>query len=199
MKALLLAAASAVAFSTSAFAQDWVLDTEASSVTANLMVFNSPVTDSFERFDADITLDPNQLDTASIEAVVYSASGVARNESGREISDYQNALEGSSGLDVANHEAVRFTSTSITATDNGYDAAGTLTLRDVTRDVVLSFTLDITGDRAVAQGGFTLSREDLGLVNSSWGNNIADTVELTLHIEADRGSADGEDESRSRD
>ena len=199
MKALLLAAASAVAFSTSALAQDWVLDTEASSVTANLTVFNSPVTASFERFNADITLDPNQLDTASIEAVVYSASGVTRNESGREISDYQNALEGSSGLDIANHEAVRFTSNSIVETDAGYDAIGTLTLRDMTRDVVLSFTLDITNDRAVAQGGFSLSREDLGLVNSSWGNNIADTVELTLHIEADRASVYCEDETRSRD
>ena len=199
MKTLLLAAASAVAFSTSALAKDWVLDTEASSVTANLTVFNAPVTARFDRFDANITFDPNALESASINAVVYSGSGVARDDEGREISEYQDALVGSSGLDIANHEAVRFTSSSITATETGYEAVGTLTLRDMTRDVVLNFTLDINGDRAVAQGGFTLSRDDLGLVNSSWGDNIADTVELDLHIEADRASQTGSEGTSARD
>lgn len=186
MKSLLLAAASAALISTPALAQDWALDAEASSVEARLLVFNAPAIASFDRFEADITLDPDALDSASISAVVYAASGVVTNAEGRQISDYQNAMEGSSGLDVETYEAVRFISSAITAVEGGYEAAGTLSVRDLTRDVVLSFTLDIEGDRAVAYGGFTLSREDLGMVNSSWGDNVSDAVELVLHIEADR-------------
>ncbi len=186
MKSLLLAAAAAALFSTPVHAQDWALDAEASSVEARLLVFNAPAIASFDRFEADITLDPEALDSASITAVVYAGSGVVTNAEGRQISDYQNAMDGSSGLNIETYEEVRFTSSAVTAVEGGYEAAGTLSVRDLSRDVVLSFTLDIDGDRAVATGGFTLSREDLGMVNSSWGDNVSDAVELALHIEADR-------------
>jgi len=186
MKTLLLAAASAALFTTPALAQDWTLDAEVSSVEARLLVFNAPAIAAFDRFEASITLDPDALDNASIDAVVYAASGVVTNAEGRAISDYQNALEGSSGLNVTTYEQVRFTSNAVTAVEGAYEAAGTLSVRDLTRDVVLSFTLDIDGDRAVASGGFMLSREDLGMVNSSWGDNVADAVELVVHIEANR-------------
>jgi hypothetical protein len=46
-----------------------------------------------------------------------------------------------------------------------------------TRDVVLSFTLDIDGDRAVAWR-LHAEPQDLGMVNSSWGDNVSDAVEL---------------------
>ncbi len=187
MKTLFAAAASVALLATPALAQDWIVDAEASSVEARMTVFNAPTTASFDQFEATITLDPDALGTASIEAIVYATSGVVRNADGRQISDYQNAMDGTSGLDVANFELVRFVSSSVTATDTGYDAAGRLTIRDFTRDVILSFTLDIDGDRAVANGGFTLSREDLGMTNSSWGNNVSDAVELVIAIEADRG------------
>jgi polyisoprenoid-binding protein YceI len=191
MKMIFLSAASAAVLAAPAFAQDWRLDHDASKVTAEMTVFNAPATANFDRFDADISFDPAALDTASIEATVYAASGVVRNADGRQISDYQNALEGSSGLNVETYEEIRFVSETIVATDAGYEALGTLSVRDVTRQITLSFTLDIAGDRAVAEGGFTLSREDLGLVNSSWGNNIADAIDVQLYIEADRASSDG--------
>lgn len=186
MKTLVLAAAAAALFSTPVLAQDWAVDADASSIEARLSVFNAPTIARFDRFEAAITLDPEALETASIEAVVYAASGVVTNADGRQISDYQNAMEGSSGLDIGQYEAVRFTSSAITEAAEGYEAAGTLSVRDLTRDVVLRFTLEINGDRAVAAGGFSLSRQDLGMVNSSWGDNVADAVELVITLEADR-------------
>jgi polyisoprenoid-binding protein YceI len=186
MKSLFVSAALAALFAAPAFAQDWALDAEASSVEAHISVFNAPTILSFDRFDATIRLDPDALETASIEAVVYAASGVARNAEGRAISDYQNAMDGASGLDVANYEEVRFVSEAITATAEGYDAAGLLSIRGMEQPVVLSFTLEIDGDRAVADGGFELNRTALGMTNSSWGTNVSDAVELRLHIEADR-------------
>ncbi len=188
MKTLFASAAAAALCAAPALAQDWTLDPDASSVEARLSVFNAPTILSFDRFDASIELDPESLDDASINAVVYAASGVATNEAGRQISDYQNAMEGASGLDVANHEAIRFVSDTISATEDGYDAAGMLTVRGLEQPVVLSFTLEIDGDRAVAAGGFELDRTVLGMTNSSWGGNVSETVELRVHIEADRAA-----------
>ncbi len=199
MKTLLLAAASAALFSTSALAQNWAVDVDNSAVTANMTVFGSPVVARFGDFDATITLDPGALDEASIEAVVYSTSGQVRTADGEQVPEYQEALEGSSGLHIERFDAVRFTSTDIRETATGYAATGTLTLRDMSRDVVLDFTLDIDGDRAVAEGGFTLSRADWGLNNSSWGNNIGDDVELNLHIEATREGAEESETSAASD
>ena len=186
MKLLFVSAAAAALLATPALAQDWALDADASTIEARLAVFNAPTLLSFSQFDADIQFDPDALEAASINAVVYAASGVARNAEGREISDYQNAMEGSSGLDIANHEEIRFVSETITATAQGYEAAGALSIRGIEQPVTLNFTLEITGDRAVATGGFELNRAELGMTNSSWGGNVADTVELHLHIEADR-------------
>ena len=186
MKFLLVSAAAAAFLAAPAFAQDWALDAEASRVEARINVFNAPTILSLDRFDATIRLDPEALDDASIEAVVYAASGVATNAEGRAISDYQNAMEGSSGLDVENFEEIRFVSETVTATAEGYDAAGTLSIRGMEQPVVLSFTLEIDGDRAVADGGFELNRTEVGVTNSSWGGNVSETVELRLHIEADR-------------
>ena len=188
MKSFLLAALTAGLLSTPVTAQDWTLDTAASTVEARLTVFNAPVIAAFDQFDADIQFDPEALENASISATVFAASGTVTNAEGEGVSDYQNAMEGTSGLDVNRYEAVRFESSSVSATDEGYEAAGTLSVRDVTRDVVLRFTLEIEGDRAVAQGGFSLSRADLGLANSSWGNNVSDAIEIVLQIEADRAS-----------
>lgn len=186
MKTVFLAALSAGVLSTSVTAQDWSLDTPASSVQAELTVFSAPVTATFDQFEADIQFDPDALENASISATVFASSGVVTNAEGAGVSDYQNALEGTSGLDVNRYEAVRFTSSSVTATTDGYEATGSLTVRDVVRDVVLRFTLEIDGDRAVARGGFSLSRDDLGLANSSWGTNVSDTVNVVLEIHADR-------------
>ena len=185
MKTLLLAAATAL-LTTPSLAQDWVLDAGASRIEARVNVFNAPAVLSFDHFDAAIRLDPDSLDDAAIEATVYAASGVATNEAGRVISDYQNAMEGASGLDIANHEEIRFVSETITATAQGYEAAGTLTVRGLEQPAILSFTLEIDGDRAVAVGGFELSRSTLGMTNSSWGSNVAEVIEVQLHIEADK-------------
>lgn len=48
----------------------------------------------------------------------------------------------------------------------GHEAKGTLTLRGVTKDVTLPFTLTITGDEAVIAGTTTLDRRDFGMGTS---------------------------------
>jgi hypothetical protein len=51
-------------------------------------------------------------------------------------------------------------------------------VRDLSRDVVLELHPRYRGRPRRGEGGFTLSRADLGMVNSSWGDNVSDAVEL---------------------
>ncbi|MCH8490089.1 MAG: YceI family protein [Oceanicaulis sp.] len=176
------AALAAGALSAPAIAQDWTLDREASAVSFEITIFNAPAQARFTDFDAEITLDPDDLSGARIDASVRTGSGEM------DTSDYQQALLSSDGLAPRAHPEVRFVSDDIRATDDGYEAHGVLSVRDVEQPAVLAFTLDIENGRAVARGGFEVSRSDFGITASSWGaNNVGETVSVTLHIEADAG------------
>ncbi|MGY6626926.1 MAG: YceI family protein [Oceanicaulis sp.] len=176
------AALAAGALSVPASAQDWILDREASAVSFQITIFNAPAEARFTDFDAEITLDPADLSGARIDASVRAGSGAM------DTRDYQQALLSSDGLAPRAHPDLRFVSDDIRATDAGYEAHGVLSVRNVEQPVVLAFTLDIDGDRAVARGGFEVSRSDFGISASSWGaNNVGETVSVTLHIEAEAG------------
>ncbi len=180
--ASLSAALGASALTAPALAQDWTLDREASAVSFEITIFNAPAEARFTDFDAQITLDPDDLSSARIDASVSASSGAM------DTRDYQQALLSGDGLAPRAHPDLRFVSEDIRATDEGYEAHGVLTVRGMEQPVVLAFTLEIDGGRAVARGGFEVSRSAFGITASSWGaNNVGDTVTVSLHIEADAG------------
>lgn len=177
---LAAALTASLAFAASASAQDWSLDREASSVRATIAIFNTPAEARFTDFDAQITLDPANLADARIEAAVRTASGAMTTR------DYQQAMLSSDGLAPSVHPEARFVSGDVRAVEGGYEAHGLLTIRDVQEPVVLAFTLEIDGTRAVASGAFEVSRSAFGITASSWGaSNVGETVTVSLHIEAD--------------
>jgi len=177
---LATALTASLAIAGSASAQDWALDREASSVRAAITVFNTPAEARFTDFDAQITLDPDNLAEARIDAVVSTASGTMTTR------DYQQALLSGEGLAPSAHPQARFVSDDVRAVEGGYEAHGVLTIRDVEEPVVLAFTLEIDGGRAVAAGEFEVSRSAFGITGSSWGaGNVGETVTVSLHIEAD--------------
>ena len=67
--------------------------------------------------------------------------------------DVDSLLKGPNFLDVQKFPAARFVSTAIAAKGGDrYEAQGKLTIRDVTRDAVLPFTLAIADDPAQPGG-----------------------------------------------
>ena len=180
MRRILTALAAAALLTGPVFASDWRIDHGASSVEFETTVFGGTTTGRFDDFDAQIILDPDDLEAARIEAVVGTASGEMGN------SDYQSALIGGQGLDPEDHPEARFVSEDVRAVEAGYEAHGTLTVKGVETELVLPFTLEIDGDRAVADGRFTVNRNTFGVGGSGWGD-VGAEVEVILHIEADRG------------
>ncbi|MGJ3232229.1 MAG: YceI family protein [Oceanicaulis sp.] len=182
MRRTLTALALAALTAAPGLAQDWALDRDASTVGFEARAFNSPLTGEFEQFSADITLDPADLSNARIEAVVDTSSFALSN------SQYRQSLASGDGLAIEAHPQARFVSEDIRATDAGYEAVGELTIKSETRPLTLPFTLTIDGDRAVADGSFTLDRANFGVGSGGW-SDVGPSVTVTVHIEADRATA----------
>jgi len=173
--ALVLPAALLVA--APAAAQTWQVDHDDSTVGFETTVSGGAVTGEFADWSAQILLDPDNLETASIDARVLTSSGTTGN------GQMDSSMLSSSGLNPSEYEAATFRSEDIRATDAGYEAHGTLAMAGTEQDIVLPFTLDIDGERAVADSRYTLARADYGVGSSSWGSAAAE-VTLVLHIEA---------------
>ncbi|MEQ8406576.1 MAG: YceI family protein [Oceanicaulis sp.] len=179
MRRLLLAAALTAICAAPAIAQDWALDRAASSVEFEASAFNTPLTGAFEQFSAEIRLDPADLAGARIDASVDTSSFALSN------SQYRSNLAGGDGLAVEAHPQARFVSQDIRAVEGGYEAVGELSIKGETQPLTLPFTLEIDGDRAVANAAFTIERASFGVGGGSW-SDVGPDVTVTLHIEADR-------------
>ena len=85
---------------------------------------------------------------------------------------------------VARFPQSRFTSTQITRTANGYDAAGKLTIRGVSKDVHVPFTFSPANGSLM--GKVTLKRLDYGVGQGDWkatdqvGNDVVVNYALRL-------------------
>ena len=174
----LSAALAASLLAAPALAQDWVVDREASSLAFEARVFGAAMPGAFPEFNADIRLDPDDLSGARIDARIMIGA-VETN------AQYRASLLSVEGLAPGEHPEARFVSEAITATDEGYAAAGELTIKGATRPFVLPFTLEINGDRAVADSEVVLQRGDFGVGGSGWGD-VGEPVIVRLQIVADR-------------
>jgi len=161
-----------------ALAQDWTVDHETSTVGFETTAFGGPVSGEFAAWTAAITLDPADLTQASISASVETGTG---STGSGEIDD---PMLGADGLAPAAHPLALFDSSDIRATDTGYEAHGTLTIRETAQPVILPFTLTIADGHAIADARLTIARSDYGVGAAGWGSTAAN-VTLVLHIEAD--------------
>ncbi len=139
---------------------------------------------AFEQFTAGISFDPDNLTTSSIEVEVPTASAAT----GDDLRDA--SLPGAEWFGVREFPAARFITTDIHSLGgNAYEAVGTLTIKDIGLEIMLPFTLDITGDNAIAAGGVDLVRTDFDLgAASSWldEENVALNVRVEFEILAVR-------------
>jgi cytochrome b561/polyisoprenoid-binding protein YceI len=150
----------------------------------------SAVEGSFEAFDASIIFDPDDLANSRLDVDI----DVTTITTGH--SDRDKTLNSPSFFDTATWPSAAFKSSEIVGKADGqYEAIGTLTIRDVTKDVVLPFTLDITPvdgepgrEQARAKGDLPILRLDYGVGQGDWTSTttVADEVVITIDIQASR-------------
>lgn len=165
-------------------ASAWDVDETASLVGFKATQNNKEFEGRFSRFKVGVVLDPEAPES---EGQIVAAIDLASIDAGN--SDRNGALPQESWFHVAMHPVAIFNSKSVTKTGDGaYVAGGTLTIKGITKDVAMPFTLQITEDgRAIADGSVVLNRSDFQVGTGEFATDqwVGFGVEVILHIEAE--------------
>lgn len=146
-----------------AAADSWRIDRSHSELTFSVRHMVSRVRGQFNNWSGSITGDLDAWESAVVE-VTIDASSIDTNHERRDAD-----LRGVDHFEVEKYPTITFKSTRIERDGDRLRMAGDLTMRDVTRSVVLEGQLTGTAqDRGRTRAGFeastTINRKDFGLV-----------------------------------
>jgi polyisoprenoid-binding protein YceI len=179
LAALILAAAPAQA-------AQWQVDAAKSKLGFMLTWDREPFRASFRKWSAAIDFDPADLAHAKADVAIDIGSLASEDPKNDR---YRN---GPNGLDVMHFPQARFVTKSIReVTPNHYEATADLSIRGITKEVTLPFTLTIAGTAAHMTGELTLSRVDFGVglgrtfgIDWSSERTVSHAVKVTIDLTA---------------
>ncbi len=180
----LAAAAFGLVRTASAAVETYVADPNHSSVNFSIRHFFTKVPGRFTKFNASITVDRDNLENSSAEATIEIASVKT------EAPDRDAHLQKPEFFDAAQFPTMTFKSKSWKKTgEDTYDVTGDLTIKGVTKEVVLKVKLLGFGPGMRPgsmlsgwEGKTTVNRNDFGV--SAFPKVVGDDVEITINIEA---------------
>lgn len=178
-----------LASTTAAHAQDsYTIDPVHTSIAfkvKHMMV--SDVRGEFERFTGTIVLDPKNIEASSVDVTIETPSISTNNEK------RDGHLKSPDFFDAEKYPTITFKSKKVMKKGEQYVAIGDLTMRGVTKEIELPFTLNgpvsagtasIIGISAAAE----INRQDYGV---SWNKSldaggvvVSDKVRIELEVEA---------------
>lgn len=173
-KTLMLALA---LLSAPAFAADYVQAPGSSLVFAGTYQ-GEAFTGRFPGFATTFRFDPKQLAASKLQVSIPLATAATSN------TDYDGELRGASFFDAARFPRATYTATTFRALGgNRYAAEGTLTLRGVTKPVVLEFTW-APGAAPVLTGKATVKRLAFGVGGGDWADTalIPDAIAISTKV-----------------
>lgn len=162
-------------------ADQWNVVGDKSAVEFTGTQLGAEFTGEFEAFTADITFSPDDLAGSSVEVLIDIASANTQS------ADRDSQIVAPDWFDAAQWPTAKFVTKSFAETSAGkYEAVADLTIRDVTREVVLPFDLVITDGTAEAVGSVTIKRTDFGVGQGQWTDTsqVGDDVTIKVTINA---------------
>lgn len=175
----LMPLALALGAATAAAAEFSTVQPTNSSVTFVSRQMGVPVDGRFGRFAAQIAFDPAKPEAGKAQVDVDLASIDAGS------SDANEEVKGKSWFNVHDYPSARFASTGLRALGNGrYEAAGRMTIKGRTAEVVAPFTATPSGAAMVIDGSLPISRKQFGIGEGAWSDPsvVADEVQLRFHF-----------------
>jgi polyisoprenoid-binding protein YceI len=148
----------------------WVIDTSHSELGFRVRHLVSRVRGTFGEWSGTLQVDPDRLEQGSVSVVIRTASIDTRHDR------RDNHLRSADFFDVENHPTMAFVSQRVERSGEGVRVHGTLTMRGVSRAVVLDgeflgMTVDGQGRRRLGfEASTTINRHDFGV---SWNNLVA--------------------------
>ena len=181
MKSLMMIAAAALLTAAPAYAASWNVDYAKSKLGFTAIWSKEPFLATFKTWKADIAFDPADLAHAHADVTVQLASEAS------DEADFDDGLKGALGFQVSQFPAAHFVTTGFThKSGNDYIAIGRLSLKGVTKEVTLPFTLTIQGNQAHMKGSAVVVRTDYGVGQGIWTapSPVAHEVTVTIDITA---------------
>ncbi len=146
-----------------AWGGSWIVVPEQSHLGFTATFEGAELKGELRRYQAEIVFDPEDLSASHFDVRV----DVASIDTGSR--DINEGLALPEWLDVSRHPWAAFRSASFARlADSRFEVHGTLTIKGVTRDVVLPFTWSSEGDQAGIAGEAVLQRGDFNLGEGDW-------------------------------
>lgn len=158
---------------------NWEMDASASALSFASSYDGDAFTGSFSDFTTQIQFDPDDLAHSQV-VVTIDLSSVDAGDAER-----TDALPDKDWFFVKSFPEAVFESHAFTHLgDNKYEAKGDLTLRGVTKPLVLPFTLSIANGVAQMDGTVQLNRRDFDVGRGMWESDeyVAHTVEVNITV-----------------
>jgi polyisoprenoid-binding protein YceI len=154
---------------------NWTADAAKAKIT---FIVDGPFGDvhgSFSGLTSAFQFDEKDLSkssiTASIDAGTVSSGVGLRNTHLRNEEQW---------LNIAKYPRILFKSTKIEKTDAGYSASGTLTLKNISKPIVIPFTFSPSGNSGVFKGQFSIKRGDYDLGKK--GGSVGETISIQIEV-----------------
>lgn len=167
---------------------EWEIDSAHSAINFTINHFFTPVDGTFEDYDATVMFNPDDLENSSIDVTIPVTSINTRNDR------RDGHLQSEDFFNAEQWPSISFESSSIESRgDNQFVAIGELTIRDVTRDFELPFTLQGMMDHPMQENttvagivaNAQLMRTDFGVGVGDWAATavVGDEVDIQLNLE----------------
>ena len=177
-------------------ALSWSIDKSHSSINFEVRHFFSNVPGSFEDYSASVNFSPDNLEESSIDVTIQVPSINTKNER------RDGHLQSADFFNASEFGAITFESSKIESTgENTFVAHGTLTIKDVTKDFKLPFTLLGVMDNprnenakiAGISSEFQILRNDFGVGTGDYISDavIGNEVNVSLNLELNATLASG--------
>lgn len=166
-------------FAAPALANPWRIDAAHSTLTFTNTYQSVSYTGQFRRFGATIDYDPNDLAHAKFDVSVDITSLDTQN------AERDHTALGADFFDTAKFPRAHFVTTSFRKTADGKVLAdGTLTLRGISKPVVLEVKFSPQGGTATLDVTARLKRLDFGIGTGQWADPsmIGDDVTVQGHL-----------------
>ena len=161
----------------------WSIDVAHSELTFRVRHLVSRANGTFRKWSGVINADPGRWNEGSVDVTIDAATIDTRHER------RDNHLRSQDFFDVANHPTIAFRSTSVDVAGTRLTLTGNLTIRGITRPVVLEGELlGAQGNRAGFSASAKVNRLDYGLkwnrAMEGGGLVLGDDVEISIVVAA---------------
>lgn len=162
----------------------WTVDAAKSSLTFKVTVNGQVVDGRFPGFGSVIRFDPADLASSTVKITV-DTTGIRSGDATRDAMLLKPAW-----FNVLDFPQATFQSTRLTADGPGrFTCEGKLTIKGVTKDIKLPFTIDIRGNKAFVRGTGTIQRLEYRIGEGpdfKTGTPVALEVKILFNVTATR-------------